>query len=451
MARHLAKSSMISKSRVFAVLTALSAAITENTFEVWMIDQSNTNGTAYGGTIYIYNGPDLMGASLAKTVPAATIDLGAETSAMCLESTGANPVRPHMVLFNAAHTHASIAFVASGHVVIFDAVERKPIACLRSSAGAGGARQAHAGIPTADNKYILVANQNGKLLERIDVDYETNTYTLNSAATIDLAACTTPSGAACQASDIRPDNAPICPIVDDTSSFGFITLRGGGMFVVDVQSTPMRIVAEYDKSTVNGNGCGGIQAAGSMWINSGGATASNLDQFDVYRFPLTGYADGSAANTPAPTVVFSDPATSRDSHGMAVSKDTKYLWVFDRAGNVAEVFDTKTNKRLKPVRLATKGSPDPTPDLVDISPAGNRLFTAMRGPMPLSGDPHASTGSTPGMMVIELEKGGQTGKVKGTLAISNKDAGGVERADAHGIRVRQFRAPISISRVISLL
>ena len=98
--------------------------------------------------------------------------------------------------------------------------------------GAGGARQAHAAFPAPDDTYILVANQNGKLLERLDVDYTTNTYTLNPAARLNLATCTTPNGVACEMAGVRPDTAPICPIIDASGRLGFITLRDGGLFVV---------------------------------------------------------------------------------------------------------------------------------------------------------------------------------------------------------------------------
>ncbi len=48
----------------------------------------------------------------------------------------------------------------------------------------------------------------------------------------------------------------------------------------------MRIVAEYDKDAIHGNGCGGLEAAGKMYVNSGGGTMANLREFDVYAFPL---------------------------------------------------------------------------------------------------------------------------------------------------------------------
>jgi hypothetical protein len=175
--------------------------------------------------------------------------------------------------------------------------------------GSTGTRQAHAAFPAPDGSSILVANQNGKRLERIETDFETNTFFHNPAATLDLATCTGPSGHPCERADLRPINWPICPIIDSSSRYGFVTLRGGGLFVVDAKATPMTIVGEYDKLTVHGNGCGGVQVGRQMYINSGGSpvnVSSNdphhpaLYGFDVYRFPLTGYSASNRANTPAP-------------------------------------------------------------------------------------------------------------------------------------------------------
>jgi hypothetical protein len=343
-----------------------------------------------------------------------------------------------MILFNTAHSHAILAFVASGHVVIFEAATRTPVACLRMSVGAGGARQAHAAFPAPDDTYILVANQNGKLLERIEADYTTNTYTLNAAATLDLALCTTPNGVACELAGVRPDNAPICPIIDSSSNLGFVTLRGGGLFVVDATHTPMRIVAEYDLSTVHGNGCGGSEVRGNMYLNSGGGTAHNVAEFDVYKLPLTGYSPTNPPNTPAPLVLFSDDVADRDAHGMVATKHGRYLWVDDRTNSTMEIFSIPRGTRVHTLDLKGRHSSDPAPDLMDIAPGGHRIFISLRGPNPLSGDPHASTGSTPGMMVVRVTHGGSAGVVKGIVPISNRDAQGIERADAHGIRVRRI-------------
>jgi len=405
--------------------------------EVWVVDQSNTDGLTYGGAIHIFAVPDLMGEAAAKARPIASIDLAGATAALCMAQTGANPVRPHMLFFNSTHTHGVLSFVVSGHVVIFDGATRAPQACFRMSAGAGGAIQAHAAFVTPDDRHIVVANQNGKLLERIDTDFATNTYMHATAATIDLVNCTTPNGFPCQDPVLRPDNAPICPLVGTGSNTSWITLRGGGLLVVDPDVTPMAIIGEYDAATVHPNGCGGIKAGGSMWINSGGGTASNLNEFDVYRFPLTGYSASNLPNTPAPLLVFSDDVAPRDSHGATLVRGN--VWVFDRGANVAEVFDEASGVHVGTVNLPGGASGDPAPDLADVSPSGNRIFVSLRGPNPLTGDPHVATGSTPGIGVVQVEEGGARGFLKAVVPISNVDAAGVERADAHGIRVRNPR------------
>src|ERR687898_3291155 len=278
-------------------------------YEVWVIDQSNTkdedgNGTLdSGGTRYVYQGDDLSHDQAASAVPG-MVDLGGAARDLCLAQTGTAPVRPHMFFFNAARSHAVIAFVASGHVLFLNTASKAPIQCVDVGV------QAHAAVPSNDQTFIVVANQNGRLLQRINTDYATNTFTLDNAATLDLATCTTPSGAPCQDPVLRPSNRPICPVIDERDNSTFVTLAGGGLFVVDSRTTPMAIIGEYDKDAVHPEGCGGVQANGRLYINSGGPHES-----DLYSFPLTGYTGANPPNTPAPTLTYTHDGTPSDSHG----------------------------------------------------------------------------------------------------------------------------------------
>jgi YVTN family beta-propeller protein len=341
-----------------------------------------------------------------------------------------------MLAFNAGGTHAIVSFVASGHVVFMDTATRAPIDCVRSSVGAGGARQVHFAIPSPDQSYVAVANQNGKLFERIDTDYGTNTFTLNTSATINLQTCTTPNGVACEAAGIRSDNAPICPIIDSTSRLSFVTLRGGGLFVVDSKQTPMQIVAEYDLATIHPNGCLGAETAGKMYIDSGGGTATNLFEADVYALPLSGYSAANPPNTPAPTVVFSEDVTDADTHGAALARHGRYLWVADRGRNFIFVVDTETDAVVNRIPLIPGPSSDPTPDLLFPAPQGTRIYMSLRGPNPLTADPHVSTGATPGVGVVKVKNAGQDGDFIGIAPVTNVDPAGVERADVHALAVR---------------
>jgi hypothetical protein len=417
------------------VFTAPSAnAAGRDQYEVWAIDQSNSPGLAYGGTLYVWDGHDL---ERGRSGAAEKVDLGGAVAAQCLAETGANPVRPHMLAINPSQTHAIISFVASGHVVFLDAASRTPVKCIRTSVGAGGARQVHFAIPSPDETYVAVANQNGKLFERIDTDYAAGTFVLNTAAGINLATCTTPNGMPCESAALRPDNAPICPVIESTSRFTFVTLRGGGLFVVDATATPMRIVAEYDRNTVHPNGCLGAEVPGKMYVDSGGGTATNMFEADLYAFPVTGFSPLNPPNTPAPAVVFSEDVEGADTHGAALTKHRRYLWVADRGRNFHFVVDTTTDTVVNRIPLTPGPSPDPTPDLLATSPNGSHVFMSLRGPNPLTADPHVSTGATPGVGVMKVLASGRSGSFESVAPVSNVDAGGVERADVHAMSIRQ--------------
>jgi hypothetical protein len=408
-------------------------------FEVWLADQSNSFEATFGGTLYIYDGKDLKGAK-AKNAQPVVVPLEGETSDLCFEQTGAVPVRPHMLVFNSTHSHAILSFVVSGHVVLFDGVTREPLACFRTEPGTGGARQAHAAFPTPDDEYIVVANQNGKKLERIRSNYETGLFEQQPAATIDLAACTTPNGAPCQAAGLRPDNAPICPVPLPNGQV-VVTLRGGGMFVVDPATTPMSIVAEYDMDHIVGNGCGGTIVQDTLFITSGGGTPAKLHAYEVYALPISGYDATNPVNTPAPTSVDSDDSEGRDAHGVTPARvslgaaQAKHLWVADRGLGILSTYDATSFDLLD--ELVLSDTKMLTPDLLDTNPVGNQVFASLRGPVPLSGSPHVATGDVPGLAIFQVTANGASGKLQAVLPISNLDAAGTETADAHGVQVRR--------------
>jgi DNA-binding beta-propeller fold protein YncE len=407
---------------------------------VWAIDQSNSPGKTYGGTLYIWDGHDLENSHRAGRTRARKIDFANEAAAMCFAKTGVNPVRPHMLAINPSQTHAIVSFVSSGHVLFIDAARRKPVDCIRTSIGAGGARQVHFAIPSADETYVAVANQNGKLFERINTNYAKNTFVLDTAAAINLATCTTPNGLPCEYAQ-RPDNAPICPIIDSTSRYSFVTLRGGGLFVIDSKATPMQIVGEYDTTTVAGNGCLGAEVTGvKMYIDSGaGGLATNPHQADLYAFPVTGYSQDNLPNTPARELIFREEVDPADAHGAALTRRQRYLWVADRGRNFLWVVNTRTDNVVNRIWLAGPVSDDPTPDLLALSPDGDHVFMTLRGSSPLTADPHVSTGSTPGVGVIRVTEGGRDGIFESRVSMSNVDEGGVERADAHALSIRVIK------------
>jgi YVTN family beta-propeller protein len=337
-----------------------------------------------------------------------------------------------MHFFNTARTHAVIAYVTSGHVLFMDAATRTPIRMIDVGV------QAHAAFPAPDDSYVIVANQNGKMLHRIWTDYKTNTFTLDPVA-LNLAVGTTPSGAPRQDPVLRPDTAPICGIIEPTSRLAFVTLRGGGLFVVDASGPELRIVNEYDKDTIHRDGCGGVIAGDKLYINSGGPGESDLYAFRLSQFDTT----PDAPNTPARALVYSQdgpPATTHvDSHGGTLVGNGRYLWVADRWANKIVVVDTKTDRVVNEIAVAGELSADPAPDLLAASPDGNRVYATFRGPVPLTANNPAfnnAVGATPGVGVLRVTKGGRDGRLIAVAPITHV-VSGVERADPHSLAVRE--------------
>ena len=231
---------------------------------------------------------------------------------MCLAQTGTAPVRPHMLLFNRRGSHAILSFVASGHVVFLDARKRTPLACIDVGA------QAHAAEPAPDEsrRRRQPERQAGPAHPDRLPDQHVRA---RRDATLDLV---TPRRTRAPAGQ-RPDLP-----ADRPARLAFVTLRGGGLFVLDSRATPMRIVASYDQATIHPNGCGGIESGGRMYVNSGGGTAANLSEFDVYAFDLAEFRNAAGTGSCAGPRRTSRPrssssarttATPADSHGAVLT------------------------------------------------------------------------------------------------------------------------------------
>ena len=98
------------------------------------------------------------------------------------------------------------------------------------------------------------------------------------------------------------------------------------------------------------------------------------------------------------------------------------------AGNSLWVVDSTIDQIVNILRLDGQVSDDLTPDLLAVSPNGSNAFMSLRGPIPLTADPHVSTGSTSGVGVLKVTQSGRDG-FEAVARVSNVDAPGFERAD----------------------
>lgn len=222
-------------------------------YEVWLTDQSDTADKS-GGYLYVFDGAQLA-ANPEKAEPTTKIDLSKEINAFCKKETGKAVRRPHMVFFTKDRNYAIISFL-TGQVLFMDASSKQPLGCI--SVG----KNVHAAWPTPDQRLAIAANIKEKTFIRIKTDYASQSFTFDAQHDVlNLKALETGD---------RPDNAPICPITEDSSTYAFVTLRGGGLLVVNVKETPLKVIGSLTNTQIHPGGCGGVQVGSTMYINSGG-------------------------------------------------------------------------------------------------------------------------------------------------------------------------------------
>ncbi len=442
---------------VLALLLVAPGMAVASEYEVWLSDQANTQGITpavpigtHGGKIRIYEGADLD-----QTPPVnnpVVLDVTSDLFPNADATTGAHVSRIHGVTPSPDHVYMALNFVGSGHLGIVDGWTRKPV-CLFRTTGTTTGRQNHMSFWTHDGLRIIVANQNGRMLERVDVVRNQGgtpeSFVFNGTASLDLVGgsgrvsaqplsvdmdatdgitCSvsgavadgqptvTPTGALKQAVGLRALNAPICPIPASNNRHVFTTLGGGGMFVIDVTATPMAIVGEYDLSVVRAAGCGGAEADGFMHLNTG-TSGPNISEFSIYRFTID-YPTAPSfnpTNVPAPIAVWQDPdngkiagqnnfptGNNRDAHGIVIIQNTqfgtaKYLHQIDRIRNNVEVF------KLSPPWNNMSNRHEGTYSLTASGTCGGTLGTARTNdPTPDLGDLAFSDGPKGNRIYVAL-------------------------------------------------
>jgi hypothetical protein len=357
-------------------------------YEIWASDQSNsvagqTSRGVAGSYIWIWNSWDmeiqLLGGPAAQPVgcdgfwspgpcdvnelfPANLAERDASGSTgNTLGTSGGTFGRLHGMLPDPQNRYMNVNLFApgAGFVGIINGITKEAVALFRVT-GTNAGRSVHMSFWNADGSALLVANLNGKILERIDIKRnklgKITGATYNQSASLGVGkgmvvtdsakvyrganhrgrqmlgnvagsynaaalADTTPNGACkengCGAGDGgmggRPNNLIICPIVSDVGNV-YVTMGGGGLLVADASTTPMSIIGEYGNQVINGAGCGGIQEGNEVWLNAGVSAApagTTWSTFTVYTLDDSQFGGApNPENTPLPTVVFQDPGNT---------------------------------------------------------------------------------------------------------------------------------------------
>ncbi len=409
--------------KILAGTTALfiiSLAHADSAYEVWASDQSNSVATASspgteGSYLWIWDSKDIeaqlaggpeatplgcnkKGRSKHRSVgpcdlndvfPGNLVERNADNTKTGNTLADLNGFgRLHGMLPDPQNRYvtANIFAPGGGYVGIIDTRTKEALSLFRvTGTNVGGgtdARSVHMSFWNADGSAIIIANLNGKVLERIDVKRngsgKIKSALFNRSASLGVGKAMqvtaeasyfsgknaynkrliggiigsydnadfqdlTPNGF-CKENGCaddkdgsnggRPNNVIICPIPSANRN-AYITMGGGGLLVANTDETPMKIVGEYGNEDINGAGCGGVQTGNKMWINAGvsasgaGATQST---FTIYTLDDTAFSlTANPENTPTPFTVFKDESNTATTGNVDSSIDS------DNTGQIPDV------------------------------------------------------------------------------------------------------------------
>lgn len=378
----------VSASLLVAVSGAVSAKNGTNVpYEVWGSDQSNSVAGAPGrGTrgslIWVWNSEDVDrqinagiparplgcdGNNVAGEGPCDLLDIfPASLAEHDVNGTTGSSLgdydygRLHGALSDPQNRYMNVNLFGPGNgfVGIMDGITKEAVALFRVTGTSSGQR-VHMSFWNSDGSALLIANLNGKILERIDVtrdpDGKISSAVFNTDAGLGVGkgmSVTAPAKvylgtngqgnamigsiagnyASADLGDLTPagkcrengcasgpdgdlggraNNVIICPIVS-ASDNAYITFGGGGLIVADTTTTPMAITGEYGQQIINGAGCGGVQVDDKMWLNAGVSAseapgAGNVQStFTIYTIDDTAFSTVQGENMPLPVTVYKD-------------------------------------------------------------------------------------------------------------------------------------------------
>jgi hypothetical protein len=383
-------------------------------YELWVADQGETS-PAGGGTLHIYRSDDL---AKADPKPASTVNL-AEAGLGIGDGVGKHP---HSITFNPTLTHAVISYVTSGHVQVVRVADRRVVASFKFPGSAAGAAQAHASAVTPANDAIIVANQGAKKLQRVKADFAKDTYSLDPAGDLDLAALEDTN---------HTGNLPVIPVFSKDGRFMYVPQRGGGSYTIDATATPMKVLGSVGKADIGLQSCCAAFVGDAVWTTAQGGATSTTTSFNLYK--VTGLP-----NAPTAKKILSRTGNV-ESHGVLIVG--KYLWVVDRFANTLDIFDT-SGEASEPIRSMSLASGalaghDPAPDIMDLAPDGKTVFLSLRGKSPVTSnikDLNNSVGDVGGFAIISVKDEGRDAAVSAFVALPL--SAGANVVDPHGLRVR---------------
>lgn len=362
--------------------------------EVWSLDQGTDR-------IHVYD---------AEHTQVAVIDVSPEALREVAPEFDPEAGRtvPHMIDFDSQDRYAFIAATAGAATIVIDAVERTVEAVLPTGAGS------HMAAVTPDDDAVWVAAIGAEQMVEIPLDLDADEPTFEIARTVDVAPLLEATGF-----DF-PSASPVCHDYDGEGR-AWVTLgpgtEQGGLVVFDTDTADL--VHAYDPTEVRANcGIGFTDDESRAVANWSGIFGADVDDgegewyvFDTDTFELLQTASSDGV----------------DAHGVRLTPDGEVFWQVNRGTDDGQIIDADT---FEVVGELDAGD---APDILDFAPDGSVAYVTQRGPSPLSGDPHVSVGTNPGVLVIDVETGEHLERLNPPEVLSDE---GEVANDVHGIGVR---------------
>ena len=361
-----------------AAASIVSAA---NLGEVWVTDQKD-------GTMYVYN-QDELNSDPANASPLA-IDLVKASSMFSKKNRVGDIIdgRNHLVGFNNVNgldpmSRAHLAYLA-GDMQVWKTHGKgnKPEIVFQDHI-VDAANSLHMCGGSPDNTQIGCSSIGGKAMIMFSADYSTDTYTKLGEfplASMPISA-SAPAGTAAEYATVA-GGKPICNNYDTTSSYLYVTVNTGGLFILDVAdpSNP-EVINAYGPSVISATGCGLVnsQDGTAMWTNAGSKNAADDEAAYKWSFANIGTTNG-------PTVVDLPEIGKGDVHGAQFAGlGGPFLWELMRLDDVIYVVEPGSATIVNTIDLeAITGLSSPAGDVLDRSALGTRMYISQRGYVPIT-------------------------------------------------------------------